>query len=85
MAPIRTCVGCRRQFAQPDLVRFTRAADGWHADGASRRRRPGRGAYLCSAACAERARKNRRYPGLGEAAAEYGLIENRATTNHNHV
>jgi len=47
---------------------------GWQADQPGfRRRRAGRGAYLCSAQCAERARKNKRYPGLGTAAAEYGL------------
>jgi predicted RNA-binding protein YlxR (DUF448 family) len=55
-------------------MRFVKGAAGWQAD-RSRRKQPGRGAYLCSAACAERARKNKRYPGLGAAAGEYGLIE----------
>ncbi|MGB6601132.1 MAG: YlxR family protein [Candidatus Cybelea sp.] len=67
-------MGCRRRFAQRELVRFVKSVAGWQADG-SRRKQPGRGAYLCSATCAERARKNKRYPGLGTAAAEYGLIE----------
>jgi predicted RNA-binding protein YlxR (DUF448 family) len=60
---------------QAELTRFVRTATGWHADPpATRRKQAGRGAYLCSAECAERARKNKRYPGLGAAAAEYGLI-----------
>jgi predicted RNA-binding protein YlxR (DUF448 family) len=58
------------------LVRFVRTEAGWRADlPAMRRKQPGRGAYLCSTACAQRAAKNRRYPGLGTAAAECGLIE----------
>ncbi len=36
--------------------------------------RPGRGVYLCSAACVKKAEKNKRYPGLSSAASEYGLI-----------
>ena len=65
-----------RRFAQVELARFVRTSAGWRADRvASRRKQPGRGAYLCSVECAERARKNKRYPGLGAAAAEYGLIE----------
>jgi len=63
------------RFGQRALVRFVRSPAGWEPDATTRRKRAGRGAYLCSAACAERARKNRRYPGLGAAAAEYGLIE----------
>jgi predicted RNA-binding protein YlxR (DUF448 family) len=60
---------------QHDLTRFVRDAAGWHRDPVAQRKQPGRGAYLCSAACAQRAVKNRRYPGLGTAAAECGLIE----------
>jgi hypothetical protein len=41
----------------------------WRVD-AGRSRAPGRGAYLCSAACAGRVVKNRRYPGLAAAARE---------------
>ncbi|GAC1313821.1 MAG: hypothetical protein NVS2B3_13000 [Vulcanimicrobiaceae bacterium] len=33
-----------------------------------RGRAPGRGVYLCSLACAARALKNKRYPGLGMRA-----------------
>ncbi|MGR4064005.1 MAG: YlxR family protein [Vulcanimicrobiaceae bacterium] len=72
--PQRLCVGCRRRFDQRQLVRFVRAAEGWKADEpGSRRRQPGRGAYLCSAACREAAAKNKRYPGLAASAAEYGF------------
>jgi predicted RNA-binding protein YlxR (DUF448 family) len=55
------------------MARFVKSGGGWQAD--RLRRQPGRGAYICSPDCAERARKNKRYPGLGTAAAEYGLIE----------
>jgi predicted RNA-binding protein YlxR (DUF448 family) len=48
------------------MVRFVRAPEGWLPDEA--RRRPGRGAYLCSAACAARVEKNRRFSGLAPAA-----------------
>ncbi len=67
-SPVRSCVGCRARFAQNELVRYVRGGDGgaWRRD--RRRRAPGRGAYLCSPACAVRVRKNRRYPGLADAA-----------------
>ncbi|MBV8074270.1 MAG: DUF448 domain-containing protein [Candidatus Eremiobacteraeota bacterium] len=67
MIPLRTCVGCRERREQPAMRRFTRASGGWVADRG--RRSPGRGAYLCSAQCAERVAKNKRYPGLAAAAA----------------
>lgn len=44
----------------------------WQAD-RGRKRAPGRGVYLCSAECAGRVEKNKKYPGLAAAAAEYGL------------
>ncbi len=62
MTPRRTCVGCRTVFAQSTLRRFTRRDGRWVADGGNRN--DGRGAYLCSRACAERVAKNKRYPGL---------------------
>ncbi|MGC9993191.1 MAG: YlxR family protein [Candidatus Cybelea sp.] len=75
--PVRTCVGCRRRFPQGELDRFVRSATGWHADGSGPRgKQAGRGAYLCSPQCIERAAKNKRYPGLGAAAVECGLIRN---------
>ncbi|MBV9104203.1 MAG: YlxR family protein [Candidatus Eremiobacteraeota bacterium] len=68
------CVGCRTRFPQAALVRYVRADSGrqseWRRDPVGRRR-PGRGAYLCSSECAVRVKKNRRYPGLAEAAAEW--------------
>jgi predicted RNA-binding protein YlxR (DUF448 family) len=44
----------------------------WLPDAGSKRE-PGRGVYLCSAECAKRVEKNKKYPGLASAAAEYGL------------
>jgi hypothetical protein len=48
-------------------VRFTSSHGVWSVDGAARRA-PGRGAYLCSHACAERVRKHKRYAALALAA-----------------
>jgi predicted RNA-binding protein YlxR (DUF448 family) len=67
--PIRTCVGCRTRHPQSTLNRFVQRDAGWVADGA--RRGEGRGTYLCSAACAERVVKNKRFPGLASAAMTY--------------
>ena len=64
--PVRTCVGCRERREQHSMVRFTRRRDGWAPDGTSRHQ--GRGAYLCSAKCAEQVAKNKRFPGLARAA-----------------
>ncbi|MGH9008097.1 MAG: YlxR family protein [Acidimicrobiales bacterium] len=52
MAPIRTCVGCRRRALQTALVRVTRSGDELVPGPGM-----GRGAWLCrdSAACLERA------------------------------
>lgn len=72
--PLRQCVGCRKRLPQHALVRFVRAAGGWKADRSDRYKQPGRGAYVCSAECLPAAAKNKRYPGLATAAAEYGLI-----------
>jgi predicted RNA-binding protein YlxR (DUF448 family) len=81
--PIRQCAGCRERKPQARMQRFVRAAGAgkpaWVPDNA-RKRSPGRGVYLCrstegevSAECAKRVEKNRKYPGLASAAAEYGL------------
>uniref|UniRef100_E6PII2 YlxR domain-containing protein n=1 Tax=mine drainage metagenome TaxID=410659 RepID=E6PII2_9ZZZZ len=74
MEPQRQCVGCRKRFEQGVLYRFVRAGAGWKGSAPGERRLPGRGAYLCSEACAQRAERNKRYPGLGQSAREYGLI-----------
>jgi predicted RNA-binding protein YlxR (DUF448 family) len=50
------------------MVRFVRTPDGWRADRG--RRSEGRGAYLCSAVCAGGVSKNKRFPGLGQAARD---------------
>ena len=73
-SPVRQCVGCRKRLPQAALLRFVSSTAGWMPDGPGRRKRPGRGAYLCSADCVRLAAKNKRYRGLATAAAEYGLI-----------
>jgi predicted RNA-binding protein YlxR (DUF448 family) len=48
--PIRTCIGCRQQFPQDELIRCVLDADGTvRVD----RRAPGRGAWLCGSRCLE--------------------------------
>jgi predicted RNA-binding protein YlxR (DUF448 family) len=55
------------------MRRFVRTGPrAWQAD-AGRKRQPGRGVYLCGADCIKRVEKNKKYPGLAAAAAEYGL------------
>jgi len=44
-APMRTCIGCRRRSAAPDLVRISLDEDGTLRLGPG----PGRGAWLCGA------------------------------------
>ncbi len=44
IAPVRTCVGCRRRAEQSELVRVTLAATGRSRSGQG----PGRGAWLCA-------------------------------------
>jgi predicted RNA-binding protein YlxR (DUF448 family) len=68
MSPIRTCVGCRQRGEQQGLHRFVRSTEGAWAE-ATLPRSSGRGAYLCSLACAQRVMKNKKYPGLGAAAS----------------
>jgi len=71
--PVRQCAGCRERKPQAAMQRFVRIDQrSWRPD-TGRKRRPGRGAYLCSAECARRVEKNKKYPGLAAAAAEYGL------------
>ena len=64
--PVRQCVACRARAEKRKMLRFVRDTEGqWVADRAARR--PGRGAYLCSAECAQTVRKNKRYKGLAAA------------------
>jgi len=66
--PIRQCVGCRQRLAQRALTRYALDSNGrWQADRGLCL--PGRGAYLCSARCAELVKKNKRYRSLVEASA----------------
>ncbi len=44
--PLRTCVGCKRQFPKKELLRFTRSPEGELLFD-ERQRLPGRGGYLC--------------------------------------
>lgn len=72
--PVRQCVGCRERKEQATLVRFVRdQAGAWHPEPQGKPRGRGRGAYLCSHECIGRVSKNKRYPGLASAAAEYGF------------
>ena len=54
------------------MVRFTQGPNGWMQD--EKTRQPGRGAYLCSAKCAEQVAKNKRFRGLS-AAAQRSLLD----------
>jgi predicted RNA-binding protein YlxR (DUF448 family) len=64
--PVRQCVGCRGRFPKSTLVRFVRRPEGgWRLDPLARM--PGRGAYLCSASCTEKLKKNKRYKGMADA------------------
>jgi uncharacterized protein len=64
--PIRQCVGCRERHPKAELVRFvSRPEGGWRLDDGVPL--PGRGAYLCSARCAEKTKKNKKYRGLADA------------------
>ena len=50
------------------MIRYVLRPGGWEFDPGPRRE--GRGVYLCSAQCAERVAKNKRYPGLAEATSK---------------
>jgi predicted RNA-binding protein YlxR (DUF448 family) len=67
MEPVRSCVGCRARFAQGMLTRFVQRAGVWSYAGGPPRD-PGRGVYLCSRACVQRVRKNKRFAGLASIA-----------------
>ncbi|HVX20342.1 MAG TPA: YlxR family protein [Acidimicrobiales bacterium] len=58
MAPVRTCVGCRRPAPAEDLIRIVLRPDGSLAVGRSL---PGRGAWLCrgSTQCLDQAQRRR--------------------------
>ena len=56
--PSRCCVACRAQAPKDSLLRIVRDAEGAAAFDPTGRA-AGRGAYVCSAACFERARERR--------------------------
>lgn len=55
---VRTCVGCGTQSTKADLMRLVRTADGVQFDASGRK--PGRGAYVCSEACLDKAFSTRK-------------------------
>ncbi len=60
-APLRTCVGCRRVRPQAELLRLIRGPEGF-VEPDPRRRRGGRGAYLCrSESCLDEALRRGRW------------------------
>lgn len=83
---MRQCVVCKQRSEKHKLARFvSRRASAaaeqsqpagppqWVADASGSL--PGRGAYICSAQCAERVKKNKRYRSLSVAATmEYANI-----------
>jgi predicted RNA-binding protein YlxR (DUF448 family) len=62
------------------MVRFVRSSEGWLPD--RERRQEGRGAYLCSPACAGRVEKNKRFSGLASAARR--VFEENVPTGQRH-
>ena len=54
----RTCVGCGKQDDKVALLRIVRSGDTVSFDGSGRM--PGRGAYVCSADCLEKAFSSRK-------------------------
>ena len=61
-SPIRTCVACRRTRPQVELLRIVRTPDG-RVEPDPRRRRGGRGAYLCRReACLTECVRRARWP-----------------------
>lgn len=60
--PRRTCVGCRSQHAQAELLRFRRRRDGHVVAALGRREAAGRGAWLCPrASCFVAAERQRAF------------------------
>jgi predicted RNA-binding protein YlxR (DUF448 family) len=56
-APLRTCIGCRQQRPQPQLVRCVVSPQGATVS----RTAAGRGAWLCSATCFHTAERRRAF------------------------
>jgi len=58
-APQRSCIACGKQAQKAELFRLVRSEEGRVAFDASGKAR-GRGAYVCSTGCLERAFKSKR-------------------------
>lgn len=55
---VRTCVGCGTQSNKAELLRLVRTAEGVQFDASGRK--PGRGAYVCSEECLDKAFSTRK-------------------------
>lgn len=55
---VRTCVGCGTQSSKAELLRLVRTAEGVQFDASGRK--PGRGAYVCSEECLDKAFSTRK-------------------------
>ncbi|MEP0766868.1 MAG: YlxR family protein [Fimbriimonadia bacterium] len=82
--PIRTCVGCARKAAKGDLVRLALDPDGRLLRD-QRNRLPGRGAYVCGAACARVAAKYGRFERAYRRSVAKNAIEECLATWENEV
>lgn len=52
--PLRSCIACKRVYPRRQLARFVKGAKGnLHFD--ERKKLPGRGAYICSESCFDKA------------------------------
>ena len=55
---VRSCVGCGKKAQKTELFRIVRSEEGVLFDPTGRR--AGRGAYVCSLACLEKAQKDKK-------------------------
>ncbi|GMV35976.1 MAG: hypothetical protein AMXMBFR61_04840 [Fimbriimonadales bacterium] len=82
--PVRTCVGCARKAAKGDLVRLALDPKG-RLRRDQRNRLPGRGAYVCGAACARAAAKRGRFERAFRRSVAKNAIEEFVATWENEV
>lgn len=71
---VRTCIGCGAQSGKASLHRFVRSADGTVSFDPTGRK-PGRGAYVCSAECLESAFKARKLQRALKCGIDQGSAE----------
>jgi uncharacterized protein len=72
--PERTCMGCGRKAAKQELRRLVVSGDG-EVSVDSKRRAPGRGAYLCGAGCLRAAAKRKAFGRAFRGAARQVDLE----------